>query len=180
MLQKRLRRLLGDVTFLEAFNRSGGCSTVTAHAVCVPVAQHAVVPGHLIKAACWTCQVAGLLALLLPAKVMVCQLAKLGEASQLLPCLTTDACFSGQHHLQQCRLLLAPGSVGYPYLLARAGRVLNVAVSAADTNEPPRVLNYLTSPNVVIWSAVSCSSAFPYLFKPQELLSKDEKGNMCG
>ena len=63
---------------------------------------------------------------------------------------------------------------------AHAGRVLNVAVSAADTNEPPRVLNYLTSPNVVIWSAVSCSSAFPYLFKPQELLSKDEKGNMCG
>ena len=31
VLQKRLRRLLGDVTFLEAFNRSGGCSTVTAH-----------------------------------------------------------------------------------------------------------------------------------------------------
>lgn len=55
-------------------------------------------------------------------------------------------------------------------------RVLNVAVSAADTNEPPRVLNYLTAPNVVVWSAVACSSAFPYLFKPQELLSKNEQG----
>ena len=82
--------------------------------------------------------------------------------------------------LQQFRLLLAPSSARNLDFVAHAGRVLNVAVSAADTNEPPRVLNYLTSPNVVIWSAVSCSSAFPYLFKPQELLSKDEKGNMCG
>ena len=60
--------------------------------------------------------------------------------------------------------------------LLSAGRVLNVAVSAADTNEPPRVLNYLTGPNVVLWSAVACSSAFPYLFKPQQLLSKNEHG----
>ena len=57
-----------------------------------------------------------------------------------------------------------------------AGRILNVAVSAADTNEPPRVLNYMTAPNVLVWSAVACSSAFPYLFKPQELLSKNEQG----
>ena len=61
-------------------------------------------------------------------------------------------------------------------ILVAAGRVLNVAVCAADTNEPPRVLNYLTGPNVVVWSAVACSSAFPYLFKPQELLSKNEQG----
>lgn len=60
--------------------------------------------------------------------------------------------------------------------VASAGRVLNVAVSAADTNEPPRVLNYMTAPNVIVWSAVACSSAFPYLFKPQELLSKNERG----
>ena len=61
-------------------------------------------------------------------------------------------------------------------LVVASGRVLNVAVCAADTNEPPRVLNYLTGPNVVVWSAVACSSAFPYLFKPQELLSKNEQG----
>lgn len=54
--------------------------------------------------------------------------------------------------------------------------MLNVAVSAADTNEPPRVLNYMTAPNVLVWSAVACSSAFPYLFKPQELLNKNERG----
>ncbi len=30
----------------------------------------------------------------------------------------------------------------------RTGRVLNVTVSPADTNEPPRLLNYLTTPQV--------------------------------
>lgn len=55
---------------------------------------------------------------------------------------------------------------------------MNVAVCAADTNEPPRVLNYLTAPHVVVWSAVACSSAFPFLFKPQELLCKNEQNEL--
>ena len=58
-----------------------------------------------------------------------------------------------------------------------AGRVLNVAVCPADTNEPPRVLNYLTAPHVYVWSAVACSSAFPLLFEPQELYARDHRGN---
>jgi len=56
------------------------------------------------------------------------------------------------------------------------GRILNVAVTAADTKEPPRLLNYLTAPNCIIWSAVACSSAFPGLFQPQDLLAFDYKG----
>lgn len=57
-----------------------------------------------------------------------------------------------------------------------AGRILNVAVCPADTNEPPRVLNYLTAPDVYVWSAVSCSSAFPLLFAPQDLICRNEVG----
>ena len=53
-----------------------------------------------------------------------------------------------------------------------------MAVSPADTNEPARVLNYLTAPHVVIWSAVSCSSAFPFLFMPQDLLARDSHGQL--
>ena len=53
-----------------------------------------------------------------------------------------------------------------------------MAVSPADTNEPARVLNYLTAPHVVIWSAVSCSSAFPFLFMPQDLLARDAHGQL--
>ena len=57
-----------------------------------------------------------------------------------------------------------------------AGRILNVAVCPADTNEPPRVLNYLTAPDVYVWSAVSCSSAFPLLFAPQDLKCRNAEG----
>ena len=80
--------------------------------------------------------------------------------------MTSMRCYTRRQH----RRVLSPLSC------CASDRVLNVAVSAADTNEPPRVLNYLTAPNVVVWSAVACSSAFPYLFKPQELLSKNEQG----
>lgn len=34
------------------------------------------------------------------------------------------------------------------------------------------------APNVLIWSAVACSSAFPFLFEPQDLLARDALGNI--
>ena len=36
----------------------------------------------------------------------------------------------------------------------------------------------LAAPNVLIWSAVACSSAFPFLFEPQDLLARDASGNI--
>jgi TAG lipase/steryl ester hydrolase/phospholipase A2/LPA acyltransferase len=62
----------------------------------------------------------------------------------------------------------------------RTKRLLNVTVTPADTNEPPRVLNHLTAPHVVIWSAVAASSAFPGLFPPQSILARDPDGNFVG
>ena len=49
----------------------------------------------------------------------------------------------------------------------KTGRVLNVVVCSANADEPARVLNYLTAPQVLVWSAVAASSAFPGLFPPQ-------------
>ena len=62
----------------------------------------------------------------------------------------------------------------------RTNRFLNVTVTAADTNEPPRMLNYMTAPHVIIWSAVAASSAFPGLFPPQDILARDPAGNFVG
>lgn len=62
----------------------------------------------------------------------------------------------------------------------RTNRFLNVTVTAADTNEPPRLLNYMTAPHVVVWSAVAASSAFPGLFPPQSILARDPQGNFVG
>ena len=58
------------------------------------------------------------------------------------------------------------------------GRILSVCVSPADARpgQKPRLLNYLTSPHLVIWSAVAASCAFPSLFPPQPLLAKARNG----
>lgn len=76
--------------------------------------------------------------------------------------------------MRRLRQLLA--DITFVEAYERTNRFLNVTVTAADTNEPPRMLNYLTAPHVVIWSAVACSSAFPGLFPAQELLARDSNG----
>jgi predicted acylesterase/phospholipase RssA len=77
-------------------------------------------------------------------------------------------------------------------------RILNITVSASGTFEMPRLLNYLTAPNVVyvtsclildnlvcsvflfLWKpnlrAASC--AIPYFYRPQPLFSKDRNGKV--
>eukprot|EP00227_Mantoniella_beaufortii_P009028 CAMPEP_0197581708 /NCGR_PEP_ID=MMETSP1326-20131121/5135_1 /TAXON_ID=1155430 /ORGANISM="Genus nov. species nov., Strain RCC2288" /LENGTH=758 /DNA_ID=CAMNT_0043145655 /DNA_START=507 /DNA_END=2779 /DNA_ORIENTATION=- len=56
------------------------------------------------------------------------------------------------------------------------GRILCVCVCATRKGEKPRLLNYLTSPHLVVWSAVAASCAFPSLFPPQPLLAKSRNG----
>lgn len=70
------------------------------------------------------------------------------------------------------------GEVTFFEAFQRSGRILNISVTAADTKEPPRLLNYLTAPNVIIWSAVVCSSAFPFLYSPGQLLARNAKGHI--
>eukprot|EP00798_Chlamydomonas_sp_ICE-L_P007369 gene7369-492_t len=60
-----------------------------------------------------------------------------------------------------------------PYDTLTTGRILNVTVCPADTKEPARLLNYLTAPHALVWSAVAASSAFPGLYDPQHLLARN-------
>lgn len=39
-----------------------------------------------------------------------------------------------------------------------------------------KLMNYLTTPNVVVWSAVMASCSFPGLFPPVDLVQKDKDG----
>ncbi len=55
----------------------------------------------------------------------------------------------------------------------RTRRILNIAVSSSTQHEMPRMLNYLTSPNVLIWSAVVASCAVPGVFASSGLIAKD-------
>jgi predicted acylesterase/phospholipase RssA len=55
-------------------------------------------------------------------------------------------------------------------------RILNISVSPADAHQFPRLLNYLTAPNVLISRAAMASSAIPGLFPPVQLRAKNFSG----
>ena len=59
---------------------------------------------------------------------------------------------------------------------AHTNRILNITVSPADPNQFPRLLNYLTAPNVLIRWAVLASAAIPGLFPPVQLRAKNFAG----
>lgn len=54
----------------------------------------------------------------------------------------------------------------------KTGRTLNICVSSADSAEP-RLLNYVTAPDVLVWSAVCASCAVPNVFSPANIYEKD-------
>jgi len=67
------------------------------------------------------------------------------------------------------------GDLTFQEAYNRTRRILNIAVSSEGVHELPRLLNYITSPNVVIWSAVAASCSVPLVFSPAQLLAKDPK-----
>ena len=68
------------------------------------------------------------------------------------------------------------GDVTFRQAYMRSQRVLNVSVSATRWGERPRLLNFLTAPNCLVWSAVAASCAFPLLYEPGPLLAIDRHG----
>ena len=58
----------------------------------------------------------------------------------------------------------------------RTYRIVNISVSPTDPHQFPRLLNYLTSPNVLIRRAVLASTAIPGLFPPVKLRAKNFAG----
>ncbi|MGQ0529828.1 MAG: patatin-like phospholipase family protein, partial [Panacagrimonas sp.] len=57
-----------------------------------------------------------------------------------------------------------------------SGRIVNITVSPAGANQPPRLLNYLTFPYLYLREAVLASCAVPILFPPVLLMTRDETG----
>ena len=49
------------------------------------------------------------------------------------------------------------------------GRIVNITVSPGGLNQQPRLLNYLTTPHLLVWSAVLASCSVPGLFPPVEI-----------
>jgi TAG lipase/steryl ester hydrolase/phospholipase A2/LPA acyltransferase len=55
-------------------------------------------------------------------------------------------------------------------------RILNISISPADSHQFPRLLNYLTAPNVLIRRAALASSTIPGILPPVQLRAKNFEG----
>ncbi|XAR68449.1 Triacylglycerol lipase [Bertholletia excelsa] len=84
------------------------------------------------------------------------------------------------HEIRQLQFMLRSltNNLTFQEAYDLTGRILGITVCSPRKHEPPRCLNYLTSPHVVIWSAVTASCAFPGLFEAQELMAKDRSGKI--
>ncbi|KAK4208155.1 putative lipase [Rhypophila decipiens] len=65
------------------------------------------------------------------------------------------------------------GDLTFQEAYNRTRRICNICVSSASIYELPRLLNYITAPNVMIWSAVAASCSVPLVFQAAPLLVKD-------
>ncbi|EEH18081.2 hypothetical protein PABG_00644 [Paracoccidioides brasiliensis Pb03] len=65
------------------------------------------------------------------------------------------------------------GDVTFQEAYNRTRRILNIGVSNAGIYELPKLLNYITAPNVLIWSAVAASCSVPLIFSSSSLKAKD-------
>jgi TAG lipase/steryl ester hydrolase/phospholipase A2/LPA acyltransferase len=85
--------------------------------------------------------------------------------------LTQGAWIDIKHLIRVMKELL--GDMTFQEAYNRTRRILNICVSSASIYELPRLLNYITSPNVMIWSAVAASCSVPLLFSAAHLLVKN-------
>ncbi|KAI4260508.1 MAG: hypothetical protein L6R42_004011, partial [Xanthoria sp. 1 TBL-2021] len=94
----------------------------------------------------------------------------LGKAARFLK---FGAMFDISHLTRVMKDLL--GGMTFQESYNRTRKILNICVSSASLYELPRLLNYITAPNVLIWSAVAASCSVPLVFSAATILAKDPK-----
>ncbi len=104
-----------------------------------------------------------------------------GKAQTLLRRLTRfvrEGYFLDVNVLEEC-VRANVGDLTFEEAYARTKRVLNITVATSGRGGVPNLLNYLTAPNVLIWSAAIASNASSTRFNsPHPLLCKDETGRI--
>ncbi|KAI0976853.1 acyl transferase/acyl hydrolase/lysophospholipase [Xylaria arbuscula] len=86
--------------------------------------------------------------------------------------LLTEGSWSDIKHLTRVMRDLL-GDITFQEAYNRTRRICNICVSTASIYELPRLLNYVTAPNVMIWSAVAASCSVPLVFSAGALLVKN-------
>jgi TAG lipase / steryl ester hydrolase / phospholipase A2 / LPA acyltransferase len=65
------------------------------------------------------------------------------------------------------------GNITFKEAYNKTGRILNITVSPATVHDQPTLLNYLTAPNVLIWSAVCASCSLPVVFASSTIYERN-------
>lgn len=93
---------------------------------------------------------------------------------------------SGDHLAEVIRSNVG-GDLTFQEAFDATGKILNIPVREHDStgrhgrvkaSAEPRLLNYLTAPHVVVWSAARASCAVPGVFMPSPLFVRDRDGQL--
>lgn len=68
------------------------------------------------------------------------------------------------------------GDITFQEAFDNFGYILNITVTGTNVHDEDRLLNYLTAPNVMIWSACAASCAIPFVYGATDLFCKDAQG----
>jgi predicted acylesterase/phospholipase RssA len=70
------------------------------------------------------------------------------------------------------------GDYTFKDIYEKFGWNLNITVTDFMNAATSRLLNYLTSPNVIVWSAAVASCSIPGMFDPVDLMMRTEDGQI--
>lgn len=70
------------------------------------------------------------------------------------------------------------GNLTFGEAFEKTGRIINITISPTEKNQTPRLMNYMNSPHVLIWSASQASCAVPGLFPAVTLMAKRSDGRI--
>lgn len=70
------------------------------------------------------------------------------------------------------------GDITFQEAFDKYGWILNITVTGTTEHDEDRLLNYLTAPNVLIWSASAASCAIPYVYGATDLYCKNHEGKL--
>ncbi|KAF9652224.1 patatin-domain-containing protein [Thelephora ganbajun] len=90
---------------------------------------------------------------------------------------TTGARFDTLAWAKKCTFFTR-GSLTFREAYLRTGRILNISVIPADRHSPTKLLNYMTAPDCVIWSALLASAAVPGILNSVVLMQKMKDGTI--
>lgn len=71
------------------------------------------------------------------------------------------------------------GDLTFREAYERTGKILNISTVPADRHTPVMLLNHITSPDCVIWSALLASAAVPGILNPVVLMMKTKNGDFA-